>query len=150
MERKTGILLASIVLSVLSLAGVAVMRLASGSGPGDAKQLTQEQRLNALDSLAPRSATVRNMVRGEKANEQAVKDFEHMVHAYWGTILSVDDSVGRLFRFLEDAKQLDNTIIVFMGDNGLLQGEHGMVDKRTMHEPSIRIPLIARGKPNGV
>jgi N-acetylglucosamine-6-sulfatase len=32
-----------------------------------------------------------------------------------------------------------------MGDNGLLEGEHGMVDKRTMHEPSIRIPLIARG-----
>ena len=32
-----------------------------------------------------------------------------------------------------------------MGDNGLLEGEHGMVDKRTMHEPSIRIPIIARG-----
>jgi N-acetylglucosamine-6-sulfatase len=32
-----------------------------------------------------------------------------------------------------------------MGDNGLLEGEHGMVDKRTMHEPSIRIPVIARG-----
>ena len=31
-----------------------------------------------------------------------------------------------------------------MGDNGLLNGEHGMVDKRTMHEPSIRIPLIVR------
>ena len=31
-----------------------------------------------------------------------------------------------------------------MGDNGLLKGEHGMVDKRTMHEPSIRIPLVVR------
>jgi len=31
-----------------------------------------------------------------------------------------------------------------MGDNGLLNGEHGMVDKRTMHEPSIRIPLVVR------
>ncbi len=40
--------------------------------------------------------------------------------------------------------QLDRTLIVFMGDNGLLNGEHGMVDKRTMHEPSIRIPLIVR------
>jgi len=34
---------------------------------------------------------------------------------------------------------------VFMGDNGLLEGEHGMVDKRTMHEPSIRVPLVACG-----
>ena len=75
---------------------------------------------------------------------EAVKDFEHMVHGYWGTILSVDDSVGRLFKYLEDTKQLDNTIVAFMGDNGLLEGEHGMVDKRTAHEPSLRIPLLVR------
>jgi N-acetylglucosamine-6-sulfatase len=75
---------------------------------------------------------------------EAVKDFEAMVHGYWGTILSVDDSVGRLVAFLKGSGQLDNTVIVFMGDNGLLEGEHGMVDKRTMHEPSIRIPLVVR------
>ena len=74
----------------------------------------------------------------------AVKDFAAMTRAYWGTILSVDDSVGRLYRLLEENGQLDNTIVVFMGDNGLLNGEHGMVDKRTMHEPSIRVPLIVR------
>jgi len=75
---------------------------------------------------------------------EAVKDFENMVHAYWGTILSVDDSVGRLRAWLEESGQLENTIIVFVGDNGLLEGEHGMVDKRTMHEPSIRIPMTVR------
>ncbi len=75
---------------------------------------------------------------------EAVKDFAAMTRAYWGTILSVDDSVGRLCDTLRDLGQLDKTIIVFMGDNGLLNGEHGMVDKRTMHEPSIRIPLVMR------
>jgi N-acetylglucosamine-6-sulfatase len=75
---------------------------------------------------------------------EAVKDFATMTRAYWGTILSVDDSVGRLVAWLEQQGQLDNTIVLFMGDNGLLNGEHGMVDKRTMHEPSIRVPLIAR------
>lgn len=74
----------------------------------------------------------------------AVKDFEAMTRAYWGTILSVDDSVGRLVAGLQRSGELDNTIIVFMGDNGLLNGEHGMVDKRTMHEASIRVPLIVR------
>ena len=77
---------------------------------------------------------------------EAVKDFAAMTRAYWGTILSVDDSVGKLVAELRRRGDLDNTIIVFMGDNGLLEGEHGMVDKRTMHEPSIRIPLIARHK----
>lgn len=75
---------------------------------------------------------------------EAVVDFAKMTRAYWETILSVDDSVGRLYNYLRDTGQLDNTIIVFMGDNGLLNGEHGMVDKRTMHEPSIRIPLLVR------
>ena len=78
------------------------------------------------------------------ARPEAVTDFENMVHAYWSTILSVDDSVGRLRAWLEKSGQLDNTIIVFVGDNGLLEGEHGMVDKRTMHEPSIRIPMAVR------
>ena len=76
---------------------------------------------------------------------EAVVDFQAMVRAYWGTVLSVDDSVGRLVAYLKATGQYDNTVIVFMGDNGLLEGEHGMVDKRAMHEPSIRIPLIVRG-----
>jgi N-acetylglucosamine-6-sulfatase len=75
---------------------------------------------------------------------EAVVDFENMVHGYWGTILSVDDSVGRLLDYLEKTRQLDDTVVVFMGDNGLLEGEHGMVDKRTAHEPSLRIPLLVR------
>ncbi|MBI1368954.1 MAG: sulfatase-like hydrolase/transferase [Planctomycetes bacterium] len=74
----------------------------------------------------------------------AVVDFENMVHAYRGTILSVDDSVGKLYKELADEGVLDNTLIIFTTDNGLLEGEHGMVDKRTMAEPSIRVPLVVR------
>lgn len=75
---------------------------------------------------------------------EGVVDFERMVKGYWQTILSVDDSVGRLVQLLKQRGELDNTLIIFMGDNGLLEGEHGMVDKRTMHDPSIRIPIILR------
>ena len=75
---------------------------------------------------------------------EAVKDFENMVRGYWGTILSVDDSLARMRAWLEKTRQLDDTLIIFMGDNGLLEGEHGMVDKRTAHEPSLRIPTIVR------
>ena len=84
--------------------------------------------------------------RKEFPNDKAdgVVDFARMVRAYWGTILSIDDSVGRLVDALRSSEQLENTMFVFMGDNGLLEGEHGMVDKRTMHEASIRIPLIVR------
>lgn len=70
--------------------------------------------------------------------------FENMVRAYWGTLLSVDDSVGRIYEYLQRSGQLGNTLFIFTSDNGLLEGEHGMVDKRTGHEPSLRIPLVVR------
>ena len=74
----------------------------------------------------------------------AEKDFAAMIRAYSATILSVDDSVGRMVETLRLRRELDNTLVLFLGDNGLLNGEHGMVDKRTMHEPSLRIPVIAK------
>ncbi len=78
------------------------------------------------------------------ARPEGVRDFEAMTRAYWSVIRSVDDSVGQLRAALEARGELDRTVVLFMGDNGLLNGEHGMVDKRTMHEPSIRIPQVAR------
>jgi arylsulfatase A-like enzyme len=75
---------------------------------------------------------------------EAVADFANMVRGYMGTIQSVDDSVGRLLATLEEMGILDDTLIIFVTDNGLLEGEHGMVDKRTMHEPSIRVPMLVR------
>ncbi len=71
-------------------------------------------------------------------------NFANMVRAYRGTILSVDDSVGQLYSYLQAIGELDNTLFIFTTDNGLLEGEHGMVDKRTMHEASIRLPLVVR------
>jgi len=75
---------------------------------------------------------------------ESVAAFAAFCRAYYATIQSVDDSVGRLYEALRASGQLDNTLILFVGDNGFFLGEHGMMDKRTMHEPSIRIPLLAR------
>jgi N-acetylglucosamine-6-sulfatase len=74
----------------------------------------------------------------------SVVEWEKFVRGYLATILSVDDSVGRVYAALAEAGQLDNTIFVFAGDNGMFLGEHGMTDKRAMHEPSIRVPMIVR------
>ncbi len=70
--------------------------------------------------------------------------FGEFVRSYLGTIQSVDDSTGRILRALADIGRLDDTLVLFTSDNGFLLGEHGMIDKRTMHEESIRIPLLAR------
>ncbi len=70
--------------------------------------------------------------------------FDNFVRGYFGTILSIDESVGRIVRALDEHGVLDDTIVVFAGDNGMFLGEHGMTDKRAMHEPSIRIPFLMR------
>jgi len=75
---------------------------------------------------------------------EGVDIFGTFVRSYAGTINSVDDSVGEIYKTLEEIGQLDNTLIIFTSDNSFLLGEHGMIDKRTMHEESIRVPLIAR------
>lgn len=73
-----------------------------------------------------------------------MKGYEEFVRAYYGTILSVDDSVGEVYRALEGTGQLDRTLLIFTADNGYLLGEHGALDKRAMWEESIRVPLLVR------
>ncbi len=70
-------------------------------------------------------------------------DFEGFYRRYCETVLAVDESLGRVMDTLEKEGLLDETLIMFMGDNGFQFGEHGLIDKRTMYEASIRVPLVA-------
>ena len=75
---------------------------------------------------------------------KSINQFATFVRSYTASIKSIDDSVGRVYAALKAAGKLDNTLLIFAGDNGMFLGEHGMTDKRTMHEESIRIPMLAR------
>ena len=69
-------------------------------------------------------------------------DFDRFVQEYAEALMAVDDSVGRVAATLDELGLLDSTLLVFMSDNGFQFGEHGLIDKRTMYEASIRVPLI--------
>lgn len=75
------------------------------------------------------------------------KDYDRFVRAYLATLLSVDESIGRVYDTLKETGQLDRTVIIFTSDNGFVLGEHGRVDKRTAYEESLRIPLLVRYPP---
>jgi N-acetylglucosamine-6-sulfatase len=63
-----------------------------------------------------------------------------------GSLRAVDDHVAKLVKVLKRTHQLENTIIVFVSDNGWLQGEHRIPgDKFLPYEQSLRVPLILRG-----
>jgi arylsulfatase A-like enzyme len=84
---------------------------------------------------------------GIEGNLYGLNDYEKFIRYYHATILSIDDGVGRIYEALRASGELDNTIIVFAGDNGFLLGEHASIDKRTMWEESVRIPLLIRYPP---
>lgn len=64
---------------------------------------------------------------------------------YFRTLAAVDESVGRVLDTLKEMGVLDNTVIIFAGDNGYFHGEHGRGDKRAAYEESIRIPMVMCG-----
>lgn len=64
---------------------------------------------------------------------------------YYGMITHLDYEIGRVMKAIEDRGELENTIFVLMGDNGLGMGCHGLFGKQNHYEHSIRIPLVLAG-----
>lgn len=60
------------------------------------------------------------------------------------SLMSVDRAVGRLVSALDTSGRLENTMIVYASDNGMLWGEHRWASKNVPYEESIRVPLIVR------
>ena len=69
---------------------------------------------------------------------------EKVRRAQLRTLMSVDDMVGRLDEVLEDTGEADNTLAIFVSDNGYFWGEHGLDDKRLPYLPAIRVPMFVR------
>ncbi len=61
---------------------------------------------------------------------------------YYRTLSAVDDSLGRILAWLDETGRAENTIVIFTSDNGYMEGEHGLIDKRNAYEESMRIPLL--------
>ena len=84
----------------------------------------------------------RNSWHGVDGMYDGRTDFDRFVREYAEALMAVDDSVGRVVEALRDEGLLESTLLVFTSDNGFQFGEHGLIDKRTMYEASIRVPLI--------
>ncbi|MGH9668368.1 MAG: sulfatase/phosphatase domain-containing protein, partial [Bryobacteraceae bacterium] len=69
---------------------------------------------------------------------------EELVKDYYAGLVAVDENIGRLFDYLTESGQLDDTAILQSSDHGFFLGEWRMYDKRFMHEPSIRVPTMLR------
>ncbi|MFI3288430.1 MAG: sulfatase [Rikenellaceae bacterium] len=68
--------------------------------------------------------------------------YQGYVKDYLSCVRSVDDQVGRVIQMLKDKGVYENTLIIYMGDQGFYMGEHGIYDKRWMYEESLIMPCV--------
>jgi arylsulfatase A-like enzyme len=57
---------------------------------------------------------------------------------------AIDENVGKLLNELDRLGLTDNTVVVYSSDNGYYLGEHGLGDKRSAYEESMRVPMLVR------
>ncbi len=67
---------------------------------------------------------------------------EKLYKSYCEALRSVDDSIGVITTQLKKMGIYDETLIIYMGDNGYMFGEHGLIDKRVAYETSSRVPML--------
>lgn len=70
--------------------------------------------------------------------------YQRYMRDYLSTAASLDRNIGRTLDYLDKHQLTDNTIVVYISDQGFYMGEHGWFDKRFMYEESFRTPMVMR------
>lgn len=106
------------------------------------KQLNAEQRAAWEKAYEPKNAEFRKQ---NLAGDDLVRwKYQRYMNDYLRCVASVDDNIGRVLEYLEQAGLDKNTIVVYSSDQGFYLGDHGWYDKRWMYEESLRTPFIVR------
>lgn len=85
-----------------------------------------------------------------KDSEVKAADLDQtLVRAYLACIAFMDDMVGKVIGALDNSPNADNTIVVFMGDNGYHHGEKNRWAKMSMWREACHVPLLIVGPKNG-
>jgi N-acetylglucosamine-6-sulfatase len=89
-----------------------------------------------------RARDQRNSWQGADFPYHSDLDIGQYYKRYCETLLGVDDSVGHVLQQLKDMGIYEDTLVIYMGDNGLFFGEHGLINKRNAYEESMRVPML--------
>jgi len=60
------------------------------------------------------------------------------------TLWPLDGAVDALLTSLQERNLLDNTVVMFISDNGMMWGEHRLLSKNVVYEESTKVPFAIR------
>ena len=61
---------------------------------------------------------------------------------YAANVTMIDKKLGSIVQTLEQRGMLDNTVIIFTSDHGEALGDHGHIQKWTMYDVAVKVPLL--------
>lgn len=70
--------------------------------------------------------------------------YQKLIRDYLRCAAAVDDNIGRLLDALDEMGIADNTVVIYVADQGYFLGEHGFFDKRMYYEEAARMPFVIR------
>ncbi|MCP5537548.1 MAG: sulfatase [Akkermansiaceae bacterium] len=105
---------------------------------------TQKKQWN--DHFGPENqAFLKDFKAGKLSHKDIVRwKYQRYMRNYLGTVKAVDESVGRMLKYLDEHDLAKNTIVIYSSDQGFYLGEHGWFDKRWMFEESFKMPFLIR------
>ena len=106
-----------------------------GSAIREQKQAISDLNDNDLKMAPPASLSGDELIRWK---------YQRYMQDYLACVQGVDDSIGKVLKYLDENGLARNTLIIYTSDQGFFLGEHGMFDKRFMYEESSRMPFVAR------
>lgn len=94
-----------------------------------------------LDNIKSSSFFQGGQGLGSELDESQVRQ---MRATYYGLMTEIDDQLGRVFQYLKDTGQWENTLIVLTSDHGEQLGDHHLLGKIGYFDQSYHIPMIVR------
>ena len=110
-------------------------------GPYPFEKVNMPEKVNGdWDDIPKRGINYVTSVNGEMSLEQEKK----AVAAYYASVSFMDAQVGKVLNTLKEEGLEDNTIVIFTSDHGFHLGEHNFWMKVSLHEESVRVPMIIK------
>jgi arylsulfatase A-like enzyme len=83
-------------------------------------------------------------LEGLDARAARGKIYQKFIKDYLRGVAGIDENIGRLLSYLDQAGLTRDTVLIYTSDQGYFLGEHGFFDKRIMYEESLRMPFVIR------
>ena len=115
---------------------------AAATMEGTIGRMNAAQRKKFDDYYLPIAADFK--ARNLKGKELTEWKYQRYMRDYLSTAVSLDRNIGRTLDYLDKNNLTENTIVIYMSDQGFYLGEHGWFDKRFIYEESFRTPMVMR------